>query len=120
MADGARVLIVDDDTEIRRVLTAVLVESGADVAEAASATEGMARLGREDFDVALLDIQMPDSSGLAGLRWGPPPRPDTDLMVRTGHPDIETAVEARRLGACPFVTKPCRNAELRQAVAQAA
>jgi two-component system response regulator AtoC len=120
MADGARVLIVDDDAEIRRVLTAVLVESGADVAEAASATEGMARLGREDFDVALLDIQMPDHSGLDVLRWARAAALDTELIVLTGHADVETAVEAMRLGACDFVTKPCRNAELRQAVAQAA
>jgi two-component system, NtrC family, response regulator AtoC len=120
MAGGARVLIVDDDAEIRRVLTAVLVESGADVAEAASATEGMARLGREDFDVALLDIQMPDHSGLDVLRWARAATLDTELIVLTGHADIETAVEAMRLGACDFVTKPCRNAELRQAVAQAA
>jgi DNA-binding NtrC family response regulator len=120
MADGARVLIVDDDAEIRRVLTAVLVESGAEVAEAASATEGMARLGREDFDVALLDIQMPDHSGLDVLRWARAAALDTELIVLTGHADVETAVEAMRLGACDFVTKPCRNAELRQAVAQAA
>ena len=120
MADGARVLIVDDDAEIRRVLTAVLVESGADVAEAASATEGMARLGREDFDVALLDIHMPDHSGLDVLRWARAAALDTELIVLTGHADVETAVEAMRLGACDFVTKPPRNAELRQAVAQAA
>jgi DNA-binding NtrC family response regulator len=120
MADGVRVLIVDDDAEIRRVLTAVLVETGADVAEAASATEGMARLGREDFDVALLDIQMPDHSGLDVLRWARAVALDTELIVLTGHADVETAVEAMRLGACDFVTKPCRNAELRQAVTQAA
>ena len=120
MADGTRVLIVDDDAEIRRVLTAVLVESGAEVAEAASATEGMARLGREDFDVALLDIHMPDHSGLDVLRWARAAALDTELIVLTGHADVETAVEAMRLGACDFVTKPPRNAELRQAVAQAA
>ena len=120
MADGVRVLIVDDDAEIRRVLTAVLVETGTEVAEAASATEGMARLGREDFDVALLDIQMPDHSGLDVLRWARAAALDTELIVLTGHADVETAVEAMRLGACDFVTKPCRNAELRQAVTQAA
>ena len=96
------------------------METGADVAEAASATEGMARLGREDFDVALLDIQMPDHSGLDVLRWARAVALDTELIVLTGHADVETAVEAMRLGACDFVTKPRRNAELRQAVAQAA
>jgi two-component system, NtrC family, response regulator AtoC len=120
MADGIRVLIVDDDAEIRRVLTAVLAETGTEVAGAASATEGMARLGREDFDVALLDIQMPDHSGLDVLRWARATALDTEVVVLTGHADVETAVEAMRLGACDFVTKPCRNAELRQAVAQAA
>jgi two-component system response regulator AtoC len=120
MADGVRVLIVDDDAEIRRVLRAVLVDTGTEVAEAASATEGMARLGREDFDVALLDIQMPDQSGLDVLRWARAAALDTELIVLTGHADVETAVEAMRLGACDFVTKPCRNVELRQAVTQAA
>jgi two-component system, NtrC family, response regulator AtoC len=120
MAGGVRVLIVDDDAEIRHILKAVLVDTGTDVAEAASAAEGMARLGREDFDVALLDIQMPDQSGLDVLRWARAAALDTELIVLTGHADVETAVEAMRLGACDFVTKPCRNAELRQAVTQAA
>ena len=120
MADGVRVLIVDDDAQIRRILTAVLAETGAEMAEAGSATEGMARLGREDFDVALLDLQLPDHSGLDVLRWARATGLDTELIVLTGHADVETAVEAMRLGACDFVTKPPRNAELRQAITQAA
>src|SRR4030095_6183345 len=109
MAGGARVLIVDDDAEIRRVLTAVLVESGADGAEGASPPGGMARRGRQDFDVALLDIQMPDHSGLDVLRWARAATLDTELIVLTGHADVETAVEAMRLGAGDFCYNPPRH-----------
>src|SRR4029077_5683958 len=121
MPDVFHVLVVDDDTDVRGLLAAVLENDGtAKVTEAASGAEAMSVLGREEFDVAVVDVQLPDHSGLEVLRWARAAELDTELIVLTGHADVETAVEAMRLGACDFVTKPCRNAELRQAVTQAA
>jgi two-component system response regulator AtoC len=121
MADGIHVLVVDDDADIRGWLAAVLAgEAFANVTEAASGAEGMARLGRDEFDVAVVDIQLPDHSGLEILRWARAAELDTEFVVLTGHADVETAVQAMRLGAYDFISKPAKNAELREVVAKAA
>jgi two-component system, NtrC family, response regulator AtoC len=121
MADAMRVLIVDDDADIRGLLAAVLEsDTGASVIEAGSGAEGMALLAREEFDVAVVDVQLPDHSGLEILRWARAAEIDTELIVLTGHADVETAVQAMRLGAYDFIGKPCKNAELREVVAKAA
>jgi two-component system response regulator AtoC len=121
MADGIHVLVVDDDADVRGLLAAVLQsDGGASVVEASSGAEAMTRLGREEFDVAVVDIQLPDHSGLDILRWARTAEVDTELIVLTGHADVETAVAAMRLGAYDFITKPCKNAELREVVLKAA
>jgi two-component system response regulator AtoC len=121
MADAIHVLVVDDDADVRGLLAAVLEsDGGAKVVEAASGAEAMAFLGREEFDVAVVDVQLPDHSGLEILRWARAAEIDTELIVLTGHADVETAVEAMRLGAYDFITKPCKNAELREVVNKAA
>jgi two-component system response regulator AtoC len=121
MADPIHVLVVDDDADVRGLLTAVLAsDAGARVIQAASGAEGMALLGREEFDVAVVDIQLPDHSGLEILRWARAAEVDTEIVVLTGHADVETAVQAMRLGAYDFIAKPSRNAELREVVAKAA
>ncbi len=121
MADVVHVLIVDDDADIRGLLAAVLEsDTGASVTEAGSGAEGMALLAREEFDVAVVDVQLPDHSGLEILRWARAAEIDTELIILTGHADVETAVQAMRLGAYDFIAKPCKNAELREVVAKAA
>ncbi len=121
MANTIHVLVVDDDADVRGLLAAVLEgDAGATVTEAASGTEGMALLGREEFDVAVVDVQMPDHSGLDVLRWARAAEIDTELIVLTANADVETAVQAMRLGAYDFIPKPCKNAELREVVAKAA
>src|SRR4030095_13390136 len=121
MADVVHVLIVDDDAEGRRPLTSVLeVDASNTVARAESGSEAMRLLGREEFDVAVVDVQLPDHSGIEILRWARGAEIDTELVVLTGHADVETAVQAMRLGAYDFITKPCKNVELRAVVAKAA
>src|SRR5437764_5059993 len=121
MAEGIHVLVVDDDADVRGLLAAVLEsDGGTKVTEAASGAEAMASLGREEFDVAVVDLQLPDHSGLEILRWARAAEVDTELIVLTGHADVETAVEAMRLGAYDFITKPCKNVELREVVNKAA
>jgi two-component system response regulator AtoC len=121
MADAVHVLIVDDDAEVRSLLAAVLeADASATVVQAESGAEGMARLSRDEFDVAVVDVQLPDHSGLEILRWARTAEIDTELIVLTGHADVETAVQAMRLGAYDFIAKPCKNAELREVVAKAA
>ncbi|HEV8585197.1 MAG TPA: sigma-54 dependent transcriptional regulator [Methylomirabilota bacterium] len=120
MPDAIHALVVDDDTNVRSLLVAVLSRAPYTVVEAASGAEAMARLAREEFDVALVDIQLPDHSGLEILRWARDADVDAELIVLTGHADVETAVEAMRLGAYDFITKPWKNPELLEVVAKAA
>src|SRR3989442_12128461 len=80
----------------------------------------MATLGRQEFDVVLLDVKLPDASGLDILRWARESDVDTEFVILTGNADVETAVEAMRLGAYDFVAKPWRNAELVQVIGKAA
>src|SRR3989442_1370543 len=120
MANRIQVAVVDDDPEIRALLHRVLGKSGFTTAEATSGAEAMALLGRQAFDVALVDIKLPDASGLDILRWARESEVDSEFVVLTGNADVETAVEAMRLGAYDFVTKPWRNAELVEIIGKAA
>ena len=120
MHETTRVLVVDDDADVRGLLGAVLARNRVTVTEAASGAEAMTRLGRAEFDVVVIDILLPDHSGLDVLRWARGAEIDTEFVVLTGHADLETAVEAMRLGAYDFVTKPWKNAELLEVVAKAA
>ncbi|PYN60699.1 MAG: sigma-54-dependent Fis family transcriptional regulator [Candidatus Rokuibacteriota bacterium] len=115
-----RVLVVDDDPEVRSLLGRVLTKSSWSTTEASSGADAMATLGRQEFDVVLLDVKLPDASGLDILRWARESDVDTEFVILTGNADVETAVEAMRLGAYDFVAKPWRNAELVQVIGKAA
>ena len=120
MPDAIRVLVVDDDSDVRRLLAAVLARPPHTVVDARSGVEAMERLARAEFDVALVDVHLPDHSGLDILRWARESEIDVEMIVLTGQADVETAVEAMRLGAYDFIGKPWKNAELLEVVAKAA
>ena len=120
MHDRIRVLVVDDDSDVRDLLGAVLSRNRFVTAFAASGADGIALLGRDEFDVALVDVRLPDASGLEILKWVKTADLDTEVIVLTGHAEVETAVEAMRLGAYDFVAKPWRNAELLEILVKAA
>jgi two-component system, NtrC family, response regulator AtoC len=120
MQERMRALVVDDDHDVRTFLASVLAKQSIAVATAGSGAEAMAVLGREEFDVVLLDLRLPDASGLDVLRWARGADVDTEFIVLTGHAEVEAAVEAMRLGAYDFLGKPCRNSELLQVVGKAA
>jgi two-component system nitrogen regulation response regulator NtrX len=102
------VLVVDDETDIRSTLEAILVEEGYGVATAGSAAEAMDRVRDSVFDAVLLDIWLPDRDGLEVLRdiramdGGSGP----EVIIISGHGTIETAVRATKLGAYDFLEKP--------------
>src|SRR5687767_9887136 len=120
MHDPVRVLVVDDDAEVRGLLAVVLARARAAVVEAISGAEAISALGRDEFDVVVIDVVLADGSGLDVLRWARGAEVDAEFVVLTGHADVETAVEAMRLGAYDFVVKPWRNAALTEIVRKAA
>src|SRR2546425_685280 len=113
MSDTIHVLVVDDDTNVRGLLVAVLSRSPFTVVDAGSGGEAMAHLAREEFDVALVDVQLPDHSGLDILRWARDADVDAELIVLTGHADVETELVARTIhlrskrAGRPFVSINC-------------
>lgn len=109
----ARILVIDDEPDIRSGLTDILEDEGYRVETAANAVDARARIAESSFDAVLLDIWMPGTDGIALLReWveaGELPQP---VVMMSGHGTVETAVEATRLGAYDFIEKPIALAKL--------
>jgi len=115
-----RILIVDDEADIRSLLREILSEEGYEVDVAADASQARASRARQDPDLVLLDIWMPDTDGITLLReWVRGPGGDTPVVMMSGHGTVETAVEATRLGAFDFVEKPLSLAKLLRTVERA-
>lgn len=101
-----RVLIVEDDGEIRAALHDALDDLGYDVLEEPDAERALVTLGRSDFDAVLVDVRMPGMGGIALCRHLASDGPHLPVVVMTAFGDVDTAVEALRAGACDFITKP--------------
>jgi two-component system response regulator HydG len=116
-----RVLVVDDEPTLLRALEALLEQKGYAVVALDSPIAATQRLAHEDFDVALLDIKMPQLSGLELLSAVKHRRPEVEVIMMTGHATVETALSAVRAGAYDYLTKPFEDVELvARAVAKAA
>ena len=117
---AARILVVDDESEIRGLLKEILADEGYEVDVAADAAEARARRSQHDPDLVLLDIWMPDTDGITLLReWAQSNGSGCPVVMMSGHGTVETAVEATRLGAFDFVEKPLSLAKLLRTVERA-
>jgi DNA-binding NtrC family response regulator len=103
---GRRILIVDDEDSIRFGLSRFLTQKGAQLMEAASAAEALTAIEREQPEIVLLDLKLPDGDGVAVLERIVAMRPDARVVMMTGYGTIEGAVAAIRSGAEDFLTKP--------------
>jgi DNA-binding NtrC family response regulator len=112
MKPTPNVLIVDDDDAFRNVLAGELQRMGFRVTAAASAAEAMRQVAEREPDVALLDLRLPDMSGLDVLKHIREKSPATDVIMLTGHGTIDTAIESIRMGAFDYIAKPCPLDEL--------
>jgi len=108
-----RVLVVDDERPIRVSCEAIARSSGFDAASVASGQEALDRLAREPFDIVLLDIRMPKTSGLDLIEELLAISPGSYIVMMTGHASIEAAVEAMKKGAYHFIQKPFHLDEIR-------
>jgi two-component system, NtrC family, nitrogen regulation response regulator NtrX len=117
---AARILVVDDESEIRGLLKEILADEGYEVDVAADAAEARVRRAQHDPDLVLLDIWMPDTDGITLLReWAQTNGATCPVVMMSGHGTVETAVEATRLGAFDFVEKPLSLAKLLRTVERA-
>ncbi len=113
-----RLLVVDDKASIRQLLRAAFEEQGCVVDTASSGEEAIKRLGESRFSIILTDLSMPGKSGMDVLRAAKSASPETEVILITAYGTIETAVEAMRLGAADFITKPFQLAEIENKVAK--
>jgi two-component system nitrogen regulation response regulator NtrX len=117
---NARILVIDDENDIRELVREILTEEGYVVETAANAVEARAACGREAPDLVLLDIWMPDTDGISLLReWQQSQVITAPVVMMSGHGTVETAVEATRLGAVDYVEKPLSLAKLLRTVQRA-
>jgi DNA-binding NtrC family response regulator len=112
MRQQPSLLIVDDDAAYRGVLAAELSRMDFAVACAASGEEALRMIGESEPQIVLLDLRLPGMSGLDVLNAVRASTPATDVIMVTGHGSIDTAIEAVRMGAFDYVSKPCPLDEL--------
>ncbi len=115
----ARILVVDDDPTIRALLVDVLGEAGHEVESLADGQAALEAIASRELDVVLLDLNMPRVSGLNVLSALPSLHTDAQFIVLTAFGTIETAVEAMKLGAYDFVSKPFEEGPLVHLVGRA-
>jgi DNA-binding response OmpR family regulator len=116
--DNKRVLIVDDERNIRLTLSQTLESLAMESSTAANGEEAIARLEEEKFGLILLDLKMPGMDGMEVLRKVREIHPDIRVIIITAYGTIESAVEAMKLGAVDFIQKPFAPVEIRQLVSQ--
>lgn len=103
-----RILIIEDEEPIRRVLVRILTEEDRqyEITEAIDGKKGFNLLEKETFDLVLCDIKMPNMDGIEVLQKANSKKISTPFIMLTGHGNVETAVEAMKLGAYDFISKP--------------
>jgi len=115
-----RILVVDDEADIRDLVQEILSEEGYAVEVAGTAAEARASCARQLPDLVLLDIWMPDMDGISLLReWQQTFGQSMPVVMMSGHGTVETAVESTRLGALDYIEKPLSLAKLLRTVRSA-
>src|SRR5438309_6571242 len=110
--DSGRILVVDDDAEMRRLVRDVLQERGHQVILAENGREALKRLGEGDYAVVLTDLRMEEMKGIELLGEIKRTFPDINVILMTAFGSVETAVEAMKEGAYDYLVKPVKTEEL--------
>ena len=107
-----KILVVDDEERIRKSLSGLLQDNGYEAVTAVSGLECLQIMSAQDFDLVILDIVMPEMSGIEVLQWIKEKYKDTEVIIITGYADKEKAIAAFRLGAYDFIEKPFESREI--------
>ena len=113
-ANKPNILIIDDEPDIRHLLTMTLIQMGLDVASAKDVAEAKLLLNQEKFHFCLTDLKLPDGNGLEIVQYAKKHLPEMPIAVITAFGNTETAIEAMKLGAFDFLSKPIDLSHLRQ------
>ncbi|HKA87550.1 MAG TPA: sigma-54 dependent transcriptional regulator [Haliangiales bacterium] len=113
-----RILVADDEPNLRRVLSAILAREGYEVVQATDGEEALALLDPTTSAV-ITDLRMPRRDGMDVLRQVVTDHPDVPVIIITAHGSVDSAVEAVKLGAFDYIEKPFEQEEIRRVVAKA-
>jgi two-component system NtrC family response regulator len=106
MSDACRILVVDDEHNIRRLFVKELQTKGRQVVTVSTGTEARECFSGQTYEVIVLDVCLPDADGLTLLAEAKAQQPDAQVVLITGYGTIDNAVEAMKFGAYDYVTKP--------------
>ncbi|HMC65541.1 MAG TPA: sigma-54 dependent transcriptional regulator [Gemmataceae bacterium] len=107
-----RLLFADDEKSLQEFMRSELPRLGHEVTVCPDGRAALKALEKSTFDAAILDLRMPGLNGIEVLEQLKQVAPDTEALVMTGHASMETAIDAMRLGAFDYITKPCKLAEI--------
>src|SRR5713226_2421420 len=110
--NSLRILFADDEKSLQEFMRSELPGLGHEVTVCPDGKAALKAMEKSTFDAAILDLRMPGLSGIEVLEQLKQVMPDTEAIVMTGHASMETAIEAVRLGAFDYITKPCKLAEI--------
>src|ERR1044071_790191 len=113
----AKILVADDEVNLRRVLTAMLKRDGHEVVQASSGAEAMEHLG--EVDVVITDLRMPGADGMEVLRTASRQHPHVPVIMITAYGSVGQAVEAIKAGAFDYIEKPFEQDAIRTIVEKA-
>ena len=119
MPSMARILIVDDEESILRILSTLFKARGFDISTASDGGDAMDILAKEEFDVLLTDVRMRPMDGLALLKFATANHPEMQVIMLTAYASVESAIEALKFGAFDYITKPFDVGELTSTVDRA-
>ncbi|MCI0628078.1 MAG: response regulator [Acidobacteria bacterium] len=113
---NTKVLIADDDDTIRSLIDEILKTEHVPTTVCSSGVEALDLIKREDFGIIITDIKIRDFDGMGLLKAAKVINPNSDVIIITGYPTVETAVTAMRFGAAEYFTKPFGVEQLRKSV----
>ncbi|MEO8798479.1 MAG: response regulator, partial [Polyangiaceae bacterium] len=119
LPEKQQVLIVDDEPNLRKILSAQLSRDGYDVLTAEDGEQGLQMLKDHHIDLVITDLKMPKVDGMGLLREALREDSELPIVMITAHGTVDTAVEALKIGAFDYLTKPFDKDEVRQVVAKA-
>ncbi|WP_102261440.1 sigma-54-dependent transcriptional regulator [Mesobacillus jeotgali] len=117
---ATRLLVVDDEQDLLELLVRRLKRKGFDVDSADTAEEALELVKKNEYDIGVYDIRLPNMDGIELLKETKKVQSDIEVLILTGHGTIDTAIEAMKVGAFDYITKPYNLSELELTIAKAA
>ena len=114
-----KVLLVDDEEDFLEVLAERMSSRGIEVTTATSAAEAIRMAEKESFDAIIVDLMMPEMDGLEALKLIKEKKPESQVILLTGHATLDKGIKAMKLGAIDFMEKPADLSQLTEKIKKA-